>query len=186
MKPIYLTCLFAAATVAHAAVTPSNLNRSRYTTSVTITATGTAATLDGAPFPTGVATAVTAVGYHELTVTDGTTTTYAFIVRNSERSSTEDGIPTMKPFRYVLDAPSSFANAVLNVMVPAVYPANLPIPVAARLTKGAAFGATAGDPLFLNGKVRAGNFPARAIWRRLMSAVGCCISSPITSCSPQN
>jgi len=161
-----LAALLFLAAAAHAAVTPSNLNRSRYTTSVTITATGTAATLDGAPFPLNAATAVTAIGYHELTVTDGATTTYAFIVRNSERGSTEDGIPTMRPHRLVMDAPSAFADAQLHLLAPAVYPKNLPVPVMARLTKGASFGAAAGDPLFLNGRVRSTGFPASPILLR--------------------
>jgi hypothetical protein len=161
-----LAALLILTAAAQAAVTPSNLNRSRYTTSVTITATGTAATLDGAPFPLNAATAVTAIGYHELTVTDGATTTYAFIVRNSERGSTEDGIPTMRPYRLIMDAPSAFADATLHILAPAVYPKNLPVPVMARLTKGASFGAAAGDPLFLNGRVRTMNFPASPILMR--------------------
>ncbi len=164
MKP--LAALFLLAVTAPAAVTPSSLNRSRYTTSVTITATGTAASLDGAPFPLNTATAVTAIGYHELTVTDGATTTYAFIVRNSERGSTEDGIPTMRPWRMVMDAPSAFADGNLELLAPAVYPKNLPVPVMARLTKGAAFGAAAGDPLFLNGRVQSTGFPASPILLR--------------------
>lgn len=165
MKFLCLALLLTAAT-AHAAVTPSTLHRSRTVTTVTITATGTAATLDGSPFPLSTATAVTAIGYHELTVTDGATTKYAFIVQNSERGGTEDGIPTMRPYRLIMDAPSAFSDATLNVMVPAVYPKSLPIPVAARLTKGASFGATAGDPLFLNARVRLGNFPANPVLLR--------------------
>ena len=163
---IHSILLLLTAAAVQAAVTPSNLHRSRTATSVTITATGTAAMLDGASFPLNVATAVTAIGYHELTVTDGATTTYAFIVRNSERGSTEDGIPTMRPFRLVMDAPSAFADADLHILAPAVYPKNLPVPVMARLTKGAAFGATAGDPLFLNGRVKTGNFPANPVLLR--------------------
>ena len=121
MKPTSLCLgLLTLAAAADAAVIPSGLNRSRYTNTVTITATGTAASLDGAPFPLGTATAVTAIGYHELTVTDGATTTYAFIVKNSARGSTEDGIPTMKPYPIVMDAPSAFSDAALNLMVPAV------------------------------------------------------------------
>ncbi len=159
--------LFLTAAAAHAAVTSDRtaLHRSRGG-SVTITATGTAASLDGAPFPLNTATAITAIGYHELTVTDGATTNYAFIVRNSGRGSSEDGIPTMRPFRLVMDAPSAFDDAALNIMAPAVYPKNLPIPVVARLTKGASFGTDAGDPLFLNGRVRTGNFPANPILLR--------------------
>lgn len=152
---------------ARAAVTPANLNRSRTADSITITATGTAATLDGNPFPLGTATAVTSIGFHDLVVTDGgVTTSYKFIVRNSERKTTEDGIPTMKPFRLIMDAPGAFSDAQLSVMAPAVFPKNLPIPVAARLTKGPASGALAGDPLFLNGRISAENHPGQGILLR--------------------
>ena len=124
---LFSAILLLSAATATAAVTPTNLNRSRYTTSVSITATGTAATLDGAPFPLGTATTVTAVGFHDLQVTDaGVTTSYKFIVRNSERGSTEDGIPTMKPYRMVMDAPGAFADSTLSLLAPAVYPKNLP------------------------------------------------------------
>jgi len=168
MKPFrILQLLLVSATMSRAAVTPTTLNRSRTATSVTITATGTSAFLDGAAFPLGVATAVTAIGYHELVVTDPALTpqtqTYAFIVRNPERSSTEDGIPTMRPWRLVMDAPTAFAGQRLTVMAPAVYPLGLPVPVVARLTKGEGAGAMTGDPLFLNGVVRAGNYPANPV-----------------------
>lgn len=156
-----------AVSAAQAAVTPTNLNRSRYTNTVTITATGTAATLDGNPFPLSTATAVTSIGFHDLIVTDGgVTTSYKFIVRNSERGSTEDGIPTMRPLRMVMDAPGAFADAQLSIMAPAVFPKNLPIPVAARLTKGPASGAMAGDPLFLNGRISTENHPGQGILLR--------------------
>ncbi|HEX2748066.1 MAG TPA: hypothetical protein VHM91_08715, partial [Verrucomicrobiales bacterium] len=165
LRLFFLPLLSAAA--AQAAVTPSNLNRSRTATSVTITATGTSATLDGNAFPLSAATAVTAIGFHELIVTDaGVTTSYKFIVTNPERGGTEDGLPTMRPYRLVMDAPSAFADAVLNVMAPAAYPKNLPIPVMARLTKGPSSGAAAGDPLFLNGRVHAGNYPASPLLLR--------------------
>jgi hypothetical protein len=154
----------------HAAVNPTNLHRSRYSSSVTITATGTSASLDGSPFPTGVATPVTAIGYHELTVTDPaltpSTQTYAFIVRNPERGSSEDGIPTMRPWRIIMDAPSAFQGNLLSVLAPAQYPVGLPVPVMARLSKGPHAGTAAGDPLFLNGLVRSTQFPATPILLR--------------------
>ncbi len=147
--------------LAGAAVTPANLNRSRTATSVTVTATGTSATLDGNPFPLSTATVVNTIGFHEIIVTDNAvTTSYKFIVTNPARGGTEDGIPTMRPYRTVMDAPSSFGDAGLNLMAPAVYPKNLPIPVTARLTKGPSTGNLAGDPLFLNGLIRSENHPA--------------------------
>ena len=62
MKPFrILQLLLLSATLSRAAVTPTTLHRSRTATSVMITATGTSAFLDGAAFPLGVATPVTAV-----------------------------------------------------------------------------------------------------------------------------
>ncbi|MBP7950229.1 MAG: hypothetical protein KA004_11275 [Verrucomicrobiales bacterium] len=166
-----------------AGVTPNPLDRKRYTTSVTITATGTAATLDGAAFPLNVATAVTSVGYHELTVTDPGTTpntiTHRFIIKNSERGGTEDGIPTMRPYRIVNDAPSAFASGQLLVMAPSAFPKDLPVPVVARLVKGPSFGATAGEPLFLNGIVSAFSAPASSL--RLRRGWGSTILPPQSS-----
>lgn len=135
---------------------PANLHRSRFTAQVTVTVTGNSATLDGATFPLGSTVTVRDVGFHELVVTEaGVSTSYKFIVRNPERGNTEDGIPTLKPLRGVLDAPEAFRNGELSVVLPSVYPKNLPIPVVARLTRGGAFGPSAGAPLFLNGWVQA-------------------------------
>ncbi len=163
---ISLLALTLSSTAVAALVAPAALDRKRFTNTVTINVTGTAASLDGAAFPLATNTAVTTIGYHELTVTDGATTTYRFLVKSSERFSTEDGIPVMRPYRFVNDAPSAFANGVLTVMLPSSYPKGLVLPVVARLTKGAAFGATAGDPLFLNGLVTAPQAPASSVQLR--------------------
>ncbi len=168
-RSLRLLGFLALATAAPAAISVSGVsNRSRYTNTVTFTVTGaTSVLLDGEAVAIGSPVTVTAIGYHELVSSDGATTDVRrFLVRNSERSSTEDGIPTMRPLRFVNDAPSAFADGVLTVMAPAVFPKNLPVPVAARLTKGAAFGAAAGDPLFLNGVVTSGTFPSSPVQLR--------------------
>jgi hypothetical protein len=163
---VALVALTLSSTVFAALVTPAALDRKRFTNTVTINVTGTSALLDGVPFPLATNTAVTSIGYHELTVTDGAVTTYRFLVKSSERFSTEDGIPVMRPYHFVNDAPSAFANGVLTVMLPSSYPKGLVLPIVARLTKGAAFGATAGDPLFLNGLVTAPQASSSAVQLR--------------------
>ena len=140
---------------------------------VTVTLAGEAgfavtATLDGLPLPLG-STVVATTGYHEIHETRVNSTTnasstnlaYQFIIANPGRGTTETGIPLMEPLRLVNDAPSAFAGQVLEVMAPAQYPLNLPVPVALRLQKGAAAGTAAGDPLFLNGVVTADHYPTR-------------------------
>src|SRR5262245_20673122 len=81
-------------------------DRARYDGSVTFTIVAesgstTTATLDGQPRTVGVQDTVNTVGYHELFVSkqpsgggSNEMLTVQFIVRNPERISTEDGIPT--------------------------------------------------------------------------------------------
>jgi hypothetical protein len=138
---------------------------------VTVTVAGEAgftisATLDGNPLPLGPAV-VSSTGYHEVTetrvnlATSASTTSVAFqfIILGPGRGTTEVGIPMMEPLRLVNDAPSALSGQVLEVMAPALYPLNLPVPVSLRLKKGA--GPAAGDPLFLNATVSASNYPSR-------------------------
>ncbi len=155
---LLISLLLGQVSQAAVSISPSTV-RTRYTTSAPFTITGaTSGTLDGTPLniTAGVTfnLTVTSIGYHELTATDGVTPqTVAFIVKNSERGSTEDGIPTMVPYHFVNDAPSAFAAGELKILAPSTFPLNLPLPVVGRLIKGSSFGATAGDPLFLNGLV---------------------------------
>ena len=128
------------------------------------------ATLDGVNLPLG-ATTVTATGYHEVyetrvnTATNAVSTALAFqfIIAGPGRGTTEMGLPISRPWHFVNDAQSAFAGQVLDVIAPSRYPLNLPVPVAVRLKKGAAAGATAGDPLFLNGRVGSQSYPSRSI-----------------------
>jgi hypothetical protein len=144
-------------------------DKSRHINTATFTVSGaTSADLNGQPVAIGTPVTVTMPQYHELTASDGTAVVKVrFIVKSSERGSSEDGIPPMTPHRLVPDAPSAFANGVLQLTVPARYPKNLPIPVAARLIKGLAFGPAAGEPLWLNGTVTStADWPASPILLR--------------------
>lgn len=118
------------------------------------------ATLDGLPLTLGVAVQVTAPQYHEVkevkTPTAGgaaTTNLYQFIIRSAGRSTTEDGLPAFTPPPLVNDAPSAFAGQTLLLVAPRQFPKNTPIPLIGMLRNGV------GDPLWLNGVVRSGNYP---------------------------
>ncbi|MCU0794916.1 MAG: hypothetical protein MUF31_03170 [Akkermansiaceae bacterium] len=149
------------------------VDKTKYSDSVTITvsadpeAATTAATLNGKPFPIDSPVQVRDVRYHELKVESRDTTSnlldsrlVRFIIRNSARGSTEDGIPTFTPAPAIDDAPSAFAAADFRIIAPSSWPAGLPIPVAAVLRDAA------GDPLRLNGKVHFGAFPAHSLRMR--------------------
>lgn len=149
------------------------------------------ATLDGAPLAMG-GTVITGTGYHEVyetkvnTATGVSTTTLAFqfIIASPGRGTTEMGLPISQPWPLVNDAPSAFAGQELAVIAPAKYPLNLPLPVALRLKKGSSAGALAGDPLFLNGMVRAANYPASSV--QLKRGWGSTILPPATAAGVKN
>src|SRR5262245_17679825 len=152
---------------AFAAITVNGLaDRSRYDGSVAFTIVAeagfnTTATLDGAPRTVGVQDMVDGIGYHELFVSKqpqagGTveTLTIRFIVRNPERISTEDGIPTWTPPPVVDDAPSAFAGSSLQVVVTPRIPVGIRVPVVALLKNAD------GSARWLNGTVHSTNFPS--------------------------
>ena len=159
-----LCCLPAA----HAAITVSGVaDKTKYDNSVTVTITAdpnavtTTATLDGAPMEVGSGVLVNSIRYHELKAESRDagnvlldSKTVRFIVRNSTRNGSEDGIPTHTPFRTVNDAPSAFTGGVLKVIAPAAWPAGLPVPIATTLR------ASDNEPLWLNGTVSFGGFPS--------------------------
>jgi hypothetical protein len=161
-----LLCLISCLT-AEAAITVNGLqDKTRYYDAVTFTIMApsgfqTTAALDGQPVDVGVPVTVSQVQYHELVVEQqptagGTTDTLKirFIVRNSQRISTEDGIPTFTPPPFVADAPSAFAQAILTLVAPADYPKGLAVPVVGFLRDAA------GEPLWLNGTVQSSQFPS--------------------------
>jgi hypothetical protein len=145
-------------------------DKTKYDNSVTIVVTAdpnaatTTATLDSAPMAVGSAVVVNSVRYHELKAEsrDGQNAlldskTVRFIVRNSARGATEDGIPSFTPHRTVNDASSAFAGGIFKVIAPAAWPAGLPIPVAATLRTAA------NEPLWLNGTVSFAGIPATTL-----------------------
>lgn len=148
-----------------AAITVTGLtDKTRYDDSVTFTVVAdagytTTAAVDGQPIATGVPVTVNSVRYHVLNAQrqptgGGATETLAlgFIVRNSVRITTEDGIPSFTPPPLVDDAPSAFASAALTIIAPPQFPQGLVVPVIAYLRNAN------GQPLWLNGTVRSTNF----------------------------
>ena len=124
------------------------------------------ARLDDAPAPVGSATTVTSFGYHELSVgrTNNTTAAvetafYRFIVRSSERGSTENGLPPWTPPPVIPSAPAEFAGAHLSVLAPAAFPTNCPIPVVAWVWNAA------GHALRAHGSLASPGHPRIAIKR---------------------
>jgi hypothetical protein len=161
-----LVCLTLCLTT-QAAITVDGLqDEARYYDTVTFTVAApagfrTAAALDGQPAEVGVPITENRVQYHELVVEQqpddgGTTETLdiRFIVRNSQRMSTEDGIPTFTPPPTVADAPSAFAGATLSLVAPAKYPKGLTVPIIAFLRDAA------DEPVWLNGTVESSRFQA--------------------------
>ena len=101
------------------------------------------ARLDGHSVPVGTAVLVKRVDYHELSVFRTNTSTLAvtnrlvqFIVRSSERGSTEDGLPPWTPYPPIPSANGEFAGATLSILAPADVPQGLPIPVVAWVENG--------------------------------------------------
>ncbi|MEI7908181.1 MAG: hypothetical protein WCK77_00965 [Verrucomicrobiota bacterium] len=170
---LFLTVL-ALLPAARAAITISGVaDKTKYANSASFTvtadpsATTTTATLDGAPVAVGSSVLVTSVRYHELVAISRTagnvlvsTKTVRFIVHDSTRNGTEDGIPQHTPLRTVNDAPSAFTGGSLQVIAPAAWPAGLPVPIAAILR------ASDNEPLWLNGTLSFGGLPATPLQLR--------------------
>jgi hypothetical protein len=102
-----------------------------------------AATLDQATIPVGEVTVVAAPDYHELEVVRTNTSTgtvetrrLQFVVRASERGSTEIGLAPFTPPPPIPAPPDALGGARLRLLVPAAFPADTPIPVAAWLLDG--------------------------------------------------
>lgn len=138
-----LLALFAVANVRAQIGIGSIANNTIYTGSASFLITNEAgfaydAKLDGVPVPVGVSVPVTKVDYHELLVLRTNTSTLAvtnrlvkFIVRSSERGSTEDGIPPWTPYPSIPSASGEFAGGTLRIIAPENFPQGLPVPVVA-------------------------------------------------------
>lgn len=111
---------------------------------VPLTDTPLVATLDGAPVAPDGSVTVAIPDYHELLVEPATPSPTApasrrlrFIVRDSERGDTEWGLPPWTPPAVVNASTEELAAAQVRWLMPARYPALLPIPFAARLEDAA-------------------------------------------------
>ena len=171
--PTVVLCALPALPLAAAITISGVADKTGYDNSVSFTVTAdpaaatTTATLDGAPVAVGAAVLVNSICYHELKAESRTTgnvlvdsRTVRFIVRDSTRNGSEDGIPARAPYRTVNDAPSAFAGGTLKVIAPAAWPAGLPVPMAFTLRTGA------GEPLWLNGRLALGGFPGTMVQMR--------------------
>lgn len=170
---IFLAGLLALPAARAAIAVSGVVDKTKYSNSVTVTITAdpsastTTATLDGAPFAVGTPVVVNSVRYHELKAESRTagnvlvdSKTIRFIVHNSARNGSEDGIPSFTPYRMVNDAPSAFAGGTLKIIAPAAWPAGLPVPMAATLR------ASDNEPLWLNGVVTFDGFPGATLQLR--------------------
>ena len=143
-------------------------NTCTYTVVADATAgTTTTATLDDVPTLVGNPVTVTSVRYHELRAEsrDGggalvSSQVVRFIVTNSARGGSEDGIPSHTPFKTVQDAPSAFAGKTLKVIAPAAWPTGMPMPLAVKLVDGA------NETVRLNGLVAMSGLPATKVQMR--------------------
>lgn len=160
--------------MADAAISVSGVvDQTKYANSVTFDITAdpaaaiTTATLDGVPVAVGSGVVVSSVRYHELKTESRTagdvlvdSKTFRFIVHDSARNGSEDGIPQHTPFRTVNDAPSAFTGGVFKVIAPAAWPAGLPVPMATVLRSAN------NEPLWLNTTVTFGGFPSTSLQMR--------------------
>lgn len=164
-----LGCLL---TRAHAQLTVNGIaDRAIYNDQATFTVPAQAGydydvRLDDEPLPANVAVTVTNVEYHELQVfrTNQLSQEVAdrlirFIVRDSARGSTEDGIPPWTPWPLVNSAAAEFAGSHLKMMVPQIFPANYEIPVVAWIENAE------GHAVRVNGSLQADGQPAVVIRR---------------------
>jgi hypothetical protein len=127
----------------------------------------TTATLDDVPVAVGSAVTVTQVRYHELKAESRTaggalvdSKVWRFIVADSTRNGSEDGIPPHTPYKSVQDAPSAFAGKTLKAIAPAAWPVGLPMPMAVKLVDDS------NETVRLNGLVAMSGFPATKVQMR--------------------
>lgn len=160
--------------VAAAAITVNGVaDQSYYTDSASFTVVADAgfefaATLDGVGVPAGSPVAVGKAGFHLLQVSKtpaggGTAETreLRFIVRASERGSSESGLPPWTPHPIVADAASAFASGSLKLIAPSAWPVGMELPVVATLSNG-----SSGEGLRLNGRVALEGLSGRGFWLR--------------------
>lgn len=146
-------------------------DKATYVDQATFTITQTAgwnygARLDAVAVPLGVAVAVGAVDYHELFVTRTNNSTSAvetlrlrFVIRAAARADTENGLPPWTPPRLIPSSPAEFMGAQLQIITPAAFPTNVPIPVVAWALNGQ------GHAVRANGSLTSPGHPALVVKR---------------------
>jgi hypothetical protein len=146
-------------------------DRQVYTGSVelrVIPATGftSQASLDETLIPLGVFQRIDAVDFHELNVSatneiSGVVTNalVRFVVRASERGTSEIGLPPWTPYPTIPSTAAETAGASLRLVVPQRYPTGLPIPVIAWVED------TEENAVRVNGAMQASAFPPITIRR---------------------
>lgn len=182
---ICLLGLFAIAGPALAAISISGVaDNQKYNDSVSFTINSEAgfdytAQLNGAAIATDVAIEVDQPEYYELYVhrVDQSTTAeesvlIQFVVRASERGSSETGLPKWVPYPLIDSANAEFAGAILEIVTPAQYPMGLDIPVIARVEN------VSGKRLGVNGKIQAAGFQQHPL--QLLRGVGSVFLPPAT------
>ncbi len=129
------------------------------------------ATLNGRPVAVDVRTEVNEPEYYELNVLKVRKSTRTeesrlvrFIVRASDRGSTEWGLPRWTPYPPIDSAGAEFAGAQLVLIAPAQYPTGLEIPVIARVEDAS------GHRVGVNGTITALGFEDRPL--QLLRGVG--------------
>jgi len=129
------------------------------------------ATLNGRPIAADVRTEVNEPEYYELKVLKERKSTRTqesrlvrFIVRASDRGSTEWGLPRWTPYPTIASAAAESAGARLVIVTPALYPTGLEIPVLARIEDAS------GHRVGVNGSVTALGFEDRPL--QLLRGVG--------------
>jgi len=127
--------------------------------------------LNGDPIKTDVVVEVDEPEYYELYVYRRERATdveeselFRFIVRASERGTSECGLPRWSPYPPINSAEAEFAGAEIKIITPAEFPLGLEIPVVARMEDGS------GNRLGVNGIISADGFQNHPL--QLMRGVG--------------
>lgn len=173
LPSLLLPCLAGLPWAAAAAITVNGVSdNSYYNDSASFTIAAEAgfdftASLDGSPIAVGSPVLTQAVGFHELSVTKTPagggveeSLSLQFIIRSSERGSSETGLPAWTPHPIVEDASSAFEAASFSLIAPPSWPKDLDLPVVAKLSDGE------GEALRLNGRVALNGLSGRSFWLR--------------------
>ena len=171
---LFLSLLFTVASAKAAVSITGVADKSKNTNTVTYTVvadtvpgTTTTATLNGVPTTVGSAVVLTSVRYHELYAESRdaggalvSSQLVRFIITNSARGGSEDGIPSHTPYKTVQDAPSAFVGKTFKVIAPSAFPVGMSVPMAFKLVDGS------NETVRLNGIVAMSGFPSTKVQMR--------------------